>query len=141
MKLNKLKPCLFLIVTIILTAACGTSIKRTLSVPDEHERTVVIQDGRMEVYPDDHQGTRKNACRIFDTWAKDAHLSRNITGRRLMALSPKEDGCHLTFDFRLMDGTQRRVTLVVKDYTQTYRNTAKDRRSAIVNGRKYEFRN
>ena len=117
---------------VILTASCGTSAKRTLAIPDEHQQTVRLDQGSIE--------TRRNADRIFDAWSKTAHLHRNITGRRLMSIAPKDDGCHLTYDFRLTDGSQRRVTLIVRNQKVTYKKSAKDRRAEIVNGRRYELR-
>lgn len=129
-----------LILITLLSASCGTSAKRTLAVPDEHQQTVQTDREQMVIVKDDHQQTRRNADRIFDAWSKTAHLNRNITGRRLMSIAPKDDGCHLTYDFRLTDGSQRRVTLIVRNQKVTYKKSAKDRRAEIVNGRRYELR-
>ena len=129
-----------LVLFAILTASCGTSAKRTLAIPDEHQQTVRLDQGSIEIVKDDHQQTRRNADRIFDAWSKTAHLHRNITGRRLMSIAPKDDGCHLTYDFRLTDGSQRRVTLIVRNQKVTYKKSAKDRRAEIVNGRRYELK-
>lgn len=93
----------------------------------------------MTVYLDDHRRSRKNADRIFDDWSEKAHLKSNITGRRLMSIAPKSDGCHLTYDYRLTDGSQQRVTLLVKNYTQSYRKKHRSSANAIVNGREYMF--
>lgn len=128
-----------LILITLLPASCGTSAKRTLAVPDEHQQTVRTDREQMVIVKDDHQQTRRNADRIFDAWSKTAHLNRNITGRRLMSIAPKDDGCLLTYDFRLADGSQRRVTIVVGTYRETYRKKTKERRTEIVNGRKYEL--
>lgn len=128
-----------LLISVLLLASCGTSAKRTLANYEGMHNTVIVSGTTLDIYIDDHTASRRNADRIFDGWAEAAHLKRNITGKRLMSIAPKSDGCHLTYDFRLMDGTQQRVTLIVENYTNTYRKKHRQTNSAIVNGRKYDF--
>ena len=94
----------------------------------------------MVIYLDDHTRTRKNADRIFESWLESKNLSRHVTGKRLLAVSPKDDGCHLTYDFRLIDGSEQRVAIIVPAYKQQYRKKHRQINSAYVNGRKYDFR-
>lgn len=127
------------VLVLILAASCGTSAKRTLSNYEGPHNTVTVSGKRLDIYIDDHTRSRKNADQIFNDWSERAHLKRNITGKRLMSIAPKADGCHLTYDFRLTDGTQQRVTLIVEDYTNTYRKRHRQTNAAYVNGRKYNF--
>ena len=131
---------LITIITVtLLTASCGTSAKRALNDPGIPVREVSIENGTMEIYMDDHTRTRRNADRIFDTWIASRDMQRHVTGKRLLAISPKPEGCRLTYDFRMVDGTEQRVVLIVKDYTQGYRKKHRQTNSAVVNGRKYNF--
>lgn len=105
---------------LLSLAGCGTSSKRTLSDTSIQSKTVILEGQSIDIYQDDTFASRKNADKVFTDWAKRSHLQRNITGRRLLSISPREDGCHLTYDFRLMDGKQQRVTLVVPEYTNGF---------------------
>ena len=117
---------LFLLgLTAIMAPSCGTSAKRTLSNTHEEHAEVVISDTEMVIYPDDHTRSKKNADRIFESWLDSRGMRRSVTGKRLMAIAPKSDGCRLTYDFRMYDGTQQRVTLNVKNYSQQYRKKRK----------------
>ena len=109
----------------IMTPSCGTSAKRTLSNTHEEHAEVTISDTEMVIYLDDHTRSRKNADRIFESWLDSRGMRRSVTGKRLMAIAPKSDGCRLTYDFRMYDGTQQRVTLNVKNYSQQYRKKRK----------------
>ena len=128
-----------IIALAFLAASCGTSAKRTLNDPDIPYREVNIDEGRMEIYLDDHTRTRKNADRIFEKWIESRGMQRHLTGKRLLSISPKPEGCRLTYDFRLMDGTEQRVVLIVKECTQCYRKRHRRTDSAVVNGQKYNF--
>ena len=105
---------------LLMLTGCGTSSKRTLSDTSIQSKTVILEGQSIDIYQDDTFASRKNADKVFSAWAKKSHLQRNITGRRLLSISPREDGCHLTYDFRLMDGKQQRVTLVVPEYTNGF---------------------
>lgn len=129
-----------LIIFIISAVSCGTSAKRSLADGNVAHTEAVIDNAEMTVYLDDHTRTRKNADAIFSAWADSRHIGHNITGKRLLAVSLKEDGCDLTYDFRLVDGNKQRVTLKVTDYKQVYRKKHKQINSAIVNGKKYDFK-
>lgn len=128
-----------LLVALLAASACGTSAKRALYDPDIPVREVYIDEDRMEIYMDDHTRTRRNADRIFDNWIASRDMQRHVTGKRLLAISPKPEGCRLAYDFRMVDGTEQRVVLIVKDYTQVYRKKHRQTNSAVVNGRKYNF--
>lgn len=130
---------IIIFVLMLFAVSCGTSAKRALYDPDIPVREVYIDEGRMEIYMDDHTRTRKNADHIFEKWIETRGMQRHLTGKRLLAISPKPEGCHLTYDFRLMDGTEQRVVLIVKDYSQGYRKKHRRTDTAVVNGRKYNF--
>lgn len=129
-----------LILVLSLSTGCGTTASRTLSDPNITPTYREVDEVSMLIYIDDHTRTRKNADAIFNVWAERAHLKGNITGKRLLAVMPKGESVHLTYDFRLTDGTQQRVVLIVKEYTKAYRKKHKQINSAYVNGRKYDFK-
>ncbi len=116
------------ITTILLLAlvtftgtACGTSTKRTLTNTGNNHPEVIVSDMQMTIHPDDHKATRKNADKVFDHWLDTRNMKRSVTGKRLMAIIPKSDGCQLVYDFRLIDGAQQRVTIKVINYKHEYR--------------------
>ena len=109
-----------LIAGLLILVSCGTSSKRTLSDTSIQSRTVILEGQSIEIFQDDTFASRRNADKIFDAWAKKSRLKKSITGKRLLSISPKSDGCHLTYDFRLIDGKQQRITLVVPSYTNGY---------------------
>ena len=131
---------LLLFAAVPLLCACGTSARRTLADKSITQTEVTVRDAEMVIYLDDHTRTRKNADRIFESWLESKNLSRHVTGKRLLAVSPKDDGCHLTYDFRLIDGSEQRVAIIVPAYKQQYRKKHRQINSAYVNGRKYDFR-
>lgn len=112
---------LILAVMTLAATGCGTSSKRTLYNYGGPHNAVTIEGYTINIYADDHRASKKNADRLFDEWAEMAHLSRNITGKRLLSIATKTDGCNLTYDFRLVDGSQQRLTLIVPSYTNTYK--------------------
>lgn len=114
---------LALAAVLLLAASCGSASKPSTAGSGVQQRTVQITDKKMVIYSDDQNQTRKSADRIFDAWATSRNMKRNITSRQLRSLSPKTDGCHLTYEFRVVDGTRQKVTLVVTNYeTKQYRN-------------------
>lgn len=129
-----------LIIFIVSAISCGTSARRNLADGDIAHTEITVDDAEMVIYLDDHTRTRKNADAIFAAWAESRHIGRNVTGKRLLAVSPKDDGCNITYDFRLVDGNEQRVTIKVTNYRQIYRKKHKQINSAIVNGRKYDFK-
>lgn len=115
-----------LILAVLILASCGTSMRRTLADEVSNHSTATIDDTEFVLVIDNHRQSRKNADAIFERWARERHLKGNITGKRLMSIAPKDDGCHLTYDFRMTAGNQERVTLIVTHYSQTYRSTDKE---------------
>ena len=130
---------LILALALLAAASCGTSAKSNLS-DGTVTRTETVTGIPYTFYIDNHSLSRKGADKVFDTWAKEKSLKGHITGKRLMSIAPKSDGCHLTYDFRMVNGTQQRVVLIVEEYTKTYRKKAKRTGQAVVNGRQYNFR-
>lgn len=100
---------------------CGMSASRTLADTDLVETVVTISDKQMIIFLDDQKESRKNANRIFDEWTKENHIDKNISIKRLHAILPREDGCHITYDFRTTSGLETRITFVVEQYTKAYR--------------------
>ena len=129
---------LFILLASLLACSCGTSYKRTLSDYTIDNRRVVYSATEMVIFLDDPARTRKNADKVFDSWIQSRNMQRSITGRRLLSVAPKEEGCNLTYDFRMVDGTQQRVTLVVPEFRQQYRKK-RNRNSMFVNGRVYNL--
>ena len=129
---------LFILLASLLACSCGTSYKRTLSDYTINNRRVVYSATEMVIFLDDPARTRKNADKVFDSWIQSRNMQRSVTGRRLLSVAPKEDGCNLTYDFRMVDGTQQRVTLVVPEFRQQYRKK-RNRNSMFVNGRVYNL--
>lgn len=126
---------LLLAAAALFLASCGTSIKRPIIDPSIETRSAIFSAEEMVVFLDDYKRTRKNADRVFYSWIEAQNLRRSITAKRLLSIAPRQDGCHLSYDFRLMDGTQHRVTLVVPEYRQEYRRK-KARRDAMTINRK-----
>lgn len=129
---------LFILLASLLACSCGTSYKRTLSDYTIDNRRAVYSATEMVIFLDDPARTRKNADKVFDSWIQSRNMQRSITGRRLLSVAPKEEGCNLTYDFRMVDGTQQRVTLVVPEFRQQYRKK-RNRNSMFVNGRVYNL--
>ena len=129
---------LFILLALLIACSCGTSYKRTLSDYTIDNRRVMYAATEMVIFLDDPARTRKNADKVFDSWIQSRNMQRSVTGRRLLSVAPKEDGCNLTYDFRMVDGTQQRVTLVVPEFRQQYRKK-RNRNSMFVNGRVYNL--
>ena len=129
---------LFILLASIMVCSCGTSYKRTLSDYTIDNRRVMYSAAEMVIYLDDPARTRKNADKVFDSWIQSRNMQRTVTGRRLLSVATKEDGCNLIYDFRMVDGTQQRVTLVVPEFRQQYRKK-RNRNSMFVNGRIYNL--
>lgn len=129
-----------IVITILTLLSCGTSVKRTLSDTSIPVREIIYDNASMVVYTDDHTRTRRNADKIFLSWVDSKGMRRHVTGKRLLAIGPRQDGCHLTYDFRMIDGTEQRITLIVPEYNQQYRKRHRQTNAAVVNGKKYNFR-
>ena len=112
------------LLTILLAAAlltaCGTSVKRSLYDQNIETREVTVTAPDMTVYLDDHTRTKKNADAVFNSWVQSRGMQRHVTGKRLLSINPKADGCRLVYDFRMIDVTEQRVTLIVPEYRQAY---------------------
>lgn len=132
---------ILLILSMVLASSCGTSYKRSLADAGIQSREVVFSQEEMVIYIDDPARTRRNADKVFQSWIQSRDMQRHVTGRRLYSVAPREDGCHLVYDFRMVDGSQQRVTLVVPEYRQQYRKKSRrrERNSMFVNGRVYNL--
>lgn len=125
-------------VFLVLLPSCGTSIKRNLSDTGIKHSTETLEGETFVFYTDNHEESRWNAEKLFNRWAEKKHLKRTITGKRLLSISPKEDGCHITFDFRLFDGTEQRVTIIVPDFVQKTYGKPKGSEQARLMRERYE---
>lgn len=128
---------ILLTLVLLLTASCGA-----FNGPSQQTgpvRTETIKETKYVFYKDNHKLSRRNADRIFDEWSEGRNLHRNITKRALRSVSPKADGCHLVYDFRLVDGTWQRVDLKVLNYEQKYRRKPRKTEKVNVNGWQYEL--
>ena len=118
MKRPFILPRAILLLVLLLAASCGTSSRNSLSDASVPTETAVVDGPVMEVFTDDHYGTRLNADAIFNAWAKEGGV--RATSKRLLSISPKEDGCHITYNYRARGKGERRVTLVVKRYRTAF---------------------
>lgn len=123
----------------VFAHSCGTSYKLTAADTSIQTSYAAMEDVRMVIFTDDHSRTRKNADTIFDQWAEENHLKSNITGKRLMSIAQKQEGCILTYNFRMIAGNQQRIVIVVPDYVKAYRKKHKQYDKTVVNGKEYQF--
>ena len=129
------------VLAVLLTASCATQRDYAVDKRPAAETRETITDQRMAIYKDDHSATRRNADRIFNGWLDSKHLRGHVVSKRLVSVKPDRDGCQLHYEFRLMDGTRRRVNLVVLNFSQEYKKQKRARlNNTYVNGRMYQLR-
>lgn len=107
----------------LTTVSCGPSYKSTVAVAQGTHSYVDVDYVDYVFYVDNHKLSKKGADHVFDVWADASHLKKNITGKRLLSIAPRDEACYLTYDFRMVAGNQRRVTLIVYNYYKTYKKS------------------
>ena len=114
-------------IIICLTAAllllsCGVPARVTSETPIATTR-VVRQKETFDYCKDDHSACQRQADEAFRKYIKSRHLSKQLTGKRLVSLRPCGDMLQVTYLFRLLDGSLHKVVFEFENYNVRYRRT------------------
>ncbi len=115
--MTKKKTFLHLPLATLLAAAlcaCSTSMTRGMSDTGIEASADTLKGVEFVFFENSHEETRYNADEIFNKWASGQKLF--ITAKRLQAVSPKEDGCTITYDYRVGGGKEKRISIFIPSY-------------------------
>lgn len=81
---------------------------------------VEVDDMQLVIYKDDHTRTRKNADKIFNSWADKYQMRKMIKRKQLVTISVQDDCAVVTYNYSPLSGKQQKIVFYVNDFMQNY---------------------